>query len=199
MSPSLKFTLFLCGQALWRNTADGDLKQRLSETVFRIHKKKGDNCPMTKGKRSCLLIFHILLFLGSLTCLIQTNRNNKQINAINPSFYYIESSTALVQLPSEQTAGLHFRETNVEILDSYKCRSMEDCYALVFAIKSYSQSHDIEIVRSNTDMVGELRLHNFLYRIGYKQSETKNADLEYICDRRWYVNIASRVIGWIVL
>ena len=86
-----KITLSLCGQALWRNTADGDLKQRISETVFRIHKKKGDNCPMTKGKRSCLWIFHILLFFGSLACLIQTNRNAEQINAINSSFYYIEA------------------------------------------------------------------------------------------------------------
>ena len=196
MSPSLTITLSLCGQALWRNTADGDLKQRISETVFRIHKKKGDNCPMTKGKRSCLWIFHILLFFGSLACLIQTNRNAEQINAIKPSFYYIEGSTASVQLPSEQMVDLHFREKNVEVSDSYVCNNIEDCYAVVLAIKSYAQSNGIEIVRSNTDLVGELRLHNFLYRIGYKRTETEDADLEYICDRRWYVNVASRVIGW---
>ena len=196
MSPSLKITLSLCGQALWRNTADGDLKKRISETVFRIHKKKGDNCPMTKGKRSCLLIFHILLFLGSLVCLLQTNYNFKRINEFIPSFYYIEGSTASVQLPSRQTVDLHFREYNVEVSDSYVCNNIKDYYAVVLAIKSYAQSNGIEIVRSNTDLVGELRLHNFLYRIGYKQTETEDADLEYICDRRWYVNVASRVIGW---
>ena len=196
MSPSLKFTLSLCGQALWRNTADVDLKQRISETVFRIHKKKGDNCPMTKGKRSCLLIIHLLLFLGSLACLLQTNYNFKRINEFIPSFYYIEGSTASVYLPSGQIVDLHFRGNNVEITDSYECKSIEDCYAIVFAIKSYARENGIEIVRTNTDLVGELRLHNFLYRIGYKPDETGTADLEYICDRRWYVNVASRVIGW---
>ena len=196
MSPSLKFTLSLCGQALWRNTADGDLKQRIFETVFRIHKKKGDNCPMTKGKRSCLWIFHILLFLGSFACLLRTNYNFKRINEFVPSFYYIEGATAFVQLPSEKIVDLHFRENNVEVSDSYACNNIEDCYAVVRAIKSYAQCNGIEIVRPNTDLVGELRLHNFLYRIGYKRSETGTADLEYICDRRWYVNVASRVIGW---
>ena len=176
--------------------ADGDLKPRISETVFRIHKKKGDNCQMTKGKRSCLLIFHILLFLGSLACLLQTNRNAEQINAINPSLHYIEGSTASVQLPSGQTVDLYFRKKNVKVSDSYVCNNIEDCYAIVLAIKSYAPSNGIEIVRSNTDLVGELRLHNFLYRIGYKRTETEDADLEYICDRRWYVNVASRVIGW---
>ena len=151
---------------------------------------------MTKGKRSCLWIFHILLFLGSFACLIQTNRNAEQINAINPSFYYIEGSTASVQLPSGQSVDLHFRENNVEVSNSYVCNNIKDCYAVVLAIKSYAQSNGIEIVRSNTDLVGELRLHNFLYRIGYKRTETEDADLEYICDRRWYVNVASRVIGW---
>ena len=101
-----------------------------------------------------------------------------------------------MQLPSGKNVDLHFRENNVEVSDSYVCNNMEDCYAIVLAIKSYAQSNGIEIVRSNTDLVGELRLHNFLYRIGYKQNETGDADLEYICDRRWYVNVASRVIGW---
>ena len=151
---------------------------------------------MTKGKRSCLWIFHILLFLGSLACLIQTNHNFRRINEIVPSIYYIEGSTASVQLPSGQTVDLHFRENNVEVSDSYVCNNIEDCYAVVLAIKSYAQSNGIEIVRSNTDLVGELRLHNFLYRIGYKRTETEDADLEYICDIRWYVNAASRVIGW---
>ena len=194
--PIFKITLSLCGQALWRNTADGDLKQRISETVFRIHKKKGDNCPMKKGIRSCFLILNILFFLGGLLCLVQTNHNYKRINEILPSINYVEPSGASVQLPSEQTAELHFKATNVEISDSYVCNNIEDCYAVVLAIKSYAQSNGIEIVRSNTDLVGELRLHNFLYRIGYKRTETEDADLEYICDRRWYVNVASRVIGW---
>ena len=128
--------------------------------------------------------------------MLQTNYNFERINKIVPSICYIEGSTATVQLPSGQIVDLHFRGNNVEVRDSYVCNNIEDCYAVVLAIKSYAQSNGIEIVRSNTDLVGELRLHNFLYRIGYKQTETGTADLEYICDRRWYVNVASRMIGW---
>lgn len=151
---------------------------------------------MKKGIRSGLVILNILLFVGSLLCLLQTHRNNERINAIFPTFYYIDVSTASVPLQSGKSVDLHFCENNVEIADSYECRSIEDCYAVVLAIKGYAESHGIEIVRSNTDLVGELRLHNFLYQIGYKQNETGTADLEYICDRRWYVNVASRMIGW---
>ena len=115
---------------------------------------------------------------------------------IFPSFDYIEASTASVQLPSGKLVDLHFCENNVEITDSYECKSIEDCYAVIFAIKVYARENGIEIIRSNADMAGELRLHNFLYEIGYKQNETGTADVEYIRDRRWYVNVASRMIGW---
>lgn len=151
---------------------------------------------MKKSIWSCFWIFNILFFLGSLVCLLQTNRNIERINAIDPSVYCIEAPTVSVQLPSGKFVDLHFRETNVEIVDSFACKSIENCYAVVLAIKGYAQSHGIKIVRSHTNLVGKLRLHNFLYAIGYKQNETEDTDLEYICDRRWYVNLASRVIGW---
>ncbi len=154
---------------------------------------------MKKGIRSCFLILNILFFLGGLLCLMQTNHIYKRINEIFPSFYCIEPSTASVQLSSGQTVDLHFRENNVEIADSHECKSIDACYVIVFAIKAYAQENGIEIARSNTDMVGELRLHNFLYLIGYKRSETGTADLDYVCDRRWYVNIASHMIGWMGL
>ena len=131
-----------------------------------------------------------------MLCFIQTNRNFKRINEIVPSFYYIAASTVSVRLPSGEIVELHFRENNVEITDSYACKSIEDCYAVIFAIKVYARENGIEIVRTNADMAGELRLHNFLYEIGYKQDETGTADVEYIRDRRWYVNVASRMIGW---
>ena len=142
------------------------------------------------------MILNILLFLGSLLCMLQTSYNFKRINALVSSFYCIEASTATVQLPSGKLVVLHFRENNVEIIDSYECKSIEDCYSVVFAVKSYARENGIEIVRTNADMAGELRLHNVLYGIGYKQDETGTADLEYIRDRRWYVNVASRMIGW---
>ena len=151
---------------------------------------------MKKGIRSCFLILNILFFVGSLLCFIQTNRNFKRINEIVLSFYYIAASTVSVRLPSGEIVELHFRENNVEITDSYECKSIEDCYAVIFAIKAYARENGIEIIRSNADMAGELRLHNFLYEIGYKQNETGTADVEYIRDRRWYVNVASRMLGW---
>ena len=126
-----------------------------------------------------------------------SNKTNYRANQCNQFFLLLYRGFHSIRAAFiGQTVDLHFRENNVEVSDSYACNNIEDCYAVVLAIKSYAQSNGIEIVRSNTDLVGELRLHNFLYRIGYKQNETGDADLEYLCDRRWYVNVASRVIGW---
>ena len=45
-----------------------------------------------------------------------------------------------------------------------------------------------------TDMLGELRLHNALYAVGYKREQTTDADLDFTSDKRWYVNFISKII-----
>lgn len=62
-------------------------------------------------------------------------------------------------------------------------------------IQSYAIQNNIEITRSTTDLIGEYRLHAIFANAGYRYDQTNNADLEYIADRRWYVNLLSRIIG----
>ena len=148
------------------------------------------------SKEVWFVIISVVLCLLSMAFFMLTDRNVKLINDIKPSFCYIDTSNAGILLPSEQSVHLKFRNNHVKIKDSFQYQSIEDCYTIVMAIKNSANESGIEITRSNTEMVGELRLHNFLYRVGYKPDETGDADLEYIKDRRWYVNIASRWIGW---
>jgi hypothetical protein len=37
---------------------------------------------------------------------------------------------------------LQFCKNNVEILDSYECKSIEDCYTVVWAIKAYARANE---------------------------------------------------------
>ena len=45
--------------------------------------------------------------------------------------------------------------------------------------------------------MGEYRLHNLLYSVGYKREQTGDADVDYVSNSRWYVNVVSSVFGWV--
>ena len=63
--------------------------------------------------------------------------------------------------------------------------------AVLCTAKAYCDQNNISVSRKNIDLIGEYRLHVFLYQIGYKREQTGNADIDYIQDHRQYVNIAS--------
>ena len=151
---------------------------------------------MKKIKKYCFVILSGILCLIALTFFLLTERNVRILNDADPSYYYKERSAVSVHLPSEKTVDLIFRDNHTKVKSSYEFESIAECYSIVLAVKAYAMRNEIEITRSTTEMVGELRLHNFLYEIGYKPNETGDSDLEYIRDRRWYVNVASRLIGW---
>ena len=123
---------------------------------------------MKKIKKYWLLILSGILCLIALLFFLLTGRNVKILNGMNPSYYYGECSSVSVHLPSDEIAVLYFRNHHAKIKNSYQYDTVADCYATVMAIKSYARQNKIEITRSNTEMVGEQRLHNFLYQIGYK-------------------------------
>ena len=75
--------------------------------------------------------------------------------------------------------------------------SKDESISVALFIRYYTRLNGIKTARSNTDFTGEYRLHNCLYKLGYKRKQTQNADIEYVKDRRWYVNVASTFIGWI--
>ena len=64
-------------------------------------------------------------------------------------------------------------------------------------IRFYAEKNGYEVLKSNTQIIGEYRLHNILYTFGYKRAQTSDADIDLVRDGRWYVNAVSTVFGWI--
>lgn len=48
--------------------------------------------------------------------------------------------------------------------------------------------------RSMNNALAELTLHSYLYRLGIEKASTKDADLDYIKDNRWYVTFFTSII-----
>ncbi len=94
---------------------------------------------------------------------------------------------------------LKFGETSVAIEESYEHGDKQSSIEIIMFVKRYATKQGYEIERSNTELYGEYRLHVFLYKLGYKRCATGCCDLDYISDKRWYVNEAGKLIGSIGL
>lgn len=88
---------------------------------------------------------------------------------------------------------------NVEVIYYSESLKVKDCYRLdregrwELLSQIYSdagKSFDRTIMNAE----GELAAHCYLYRLGIKKASTADADLEYKCDDRWYVRLASALL-----
>ena len=147
-----------------------------------------------------LTVLNVLLFIGSIVCTALTYRNNKIINSTEQTFAYREKGGGvLLTLQNQEEIRLQFESDSVKIIQSYKHNGTEAIFQTVQFVRFYAQRKGYEIERDVTEMYGEIRLHNILYNFGYKRERTGDCDLDYIADKRWYVNAASKVIGWVGL
>ena len=89
---------------------------------------------------------------------------------------------------------LKFSTSNVKIKDSHKL-NLTEIKAVVKYIRKYCNNKNISITRKDKELCGEIILHKWLYKIGYKRINTKDCDLDFMSDKRWYVNILSKLIG----
>ena len=105
----------------------------------------------------------------------------------------------LLTLQNQEEIRLQFESESVKIIQSYKHNDTETIFQTVQFVRFYAQGKGYEIERDVTEMYGEIRLHNILYNFGYKRERTGDCDLDYAADRRWYVNVLSKLIGWIGL
>ena len=146
-----------------------------------------------------LTVANILFLIMSVCCLIWTAKNNQIFNSIDKDFSYeeYENGKVILSLKGGKKITLIFGSASVKVVDSYQATSKEESISVALFIRYYTQLKGIKTARSNTDFTGEYRLHNCLYKLGYKRKQTQNADIEYVKDRRWYVNVASTFIGWI--
>lgn len=155
---------------------------------------------MKKAMVIVLTVLNVLLLIGSIVCTVLTYRNNKIINSTETTFAYREEDGGvLLTLQNQEEIRLQFESDSVKIFQSYKHYGTENIFQTVQFVRIYAQGKGYEIERDVTEMYGEIRLHNILYNFGYKRERTGDCDLDYTADRRWYVNAASKLIGWIGL
>jgi hypothetical protein len=132
----------------------------------------------------------------SVTSLIGTARNNKKINDVAENFtYWEENENVSLTLKSGKEITIRFSEKSATVYQGYTANGKAESIEIVSFIRWYVEQKGYEVVQAYTDMYGEYRLHNLLYRLGYKREQTGDSDLDYERDKRWYVNAASKIIG----
>ncbi len=131
------------------------------------------------------------MLFSCLSCKAQAERRN----AIMPSYSLARMEGDTLTLANGKEVTIRFGESAAWVADSY-LYTKEEIYEILSFVRGYATEQGYEIARDNTELVGEFRLHQFLYEIGYKEEQTKDLDLEYKADSRWYVNVASKIIGW---
>lgn len=88
------------------------------------------------------------------------------------------------------TAEVVYYQDSLRIKDCYKL-DREGRLELLSMI--YSDARE-RFDRTIMSMEGELAAHCYLYRLGIEKASTVDADLEYGCDDRWYVRLASALL-----
>ena len=88
---------------------------------------------------------------------------------------------------------MQFGDSAVKVYDAHRHKSA--VYEIAAFIYAYGKGKGYTVSRKRKEIVGELKLHNLLYTVGYKRGRTKDADVDYTADSRWYVNLASAVLG----
>ncbi|MGN1372686.1 MAG: hypothetical protein ACI4VK_01410, partial [Candidatus Coproplasma sp.] len=145
---------------------------------------------LMKRKRLLLVLtaVNVLLLLVSVFCLVRTEQNNKYFNSTNTDFDYYEcgNGKAVLTLHEDKEITLIFGDKSVKVVDAYQTTGKEEVVSVVMFIREYTRKHGLELKRSNTQIMGEYRLHNLLYLVGYKREQTGDADVDYVSDSRWY-------------
>ena len=145
-----------------------------------------------------LIVINLLLALLSALCLVGTCLNNRSINVATQIEYRTINSedNVCLNVDGENTVVLHFGADSVRITDPYKVTDRGAILSVVCFVEDYVRETRGIQTRSKTELYGEFRLHNILYRFGVEREHTAELDLDYIADERWYVNAASKIIGW---
>ena len=139
----------------------------------------------------------VLLFL-SLFCLGRALDTINRFEHAEPQSYSKRGKQISVTLPSDRSYLLSFGKKDVKI-DHCIGSSRQDALDIISFVKGYATEQKIDIPRSTVELIGEYRLHTILSNIGYEREQTAVVDLDYIQDRRWYINTLSTLIGVIGL
>lgn len=150
---------------------------------------------MRKGK-IVLTVINIIIFIMSVMSLIGTAKNNKKINEVAENFVYgEENGNVSLTLTSGKKIRIRFNEKSATVYQGYTANGKRESIEIVSFVRWYAEQKGYEVSQAYTEMYGEYRLHNALYRLGYKRKQTGDSDLDYEKDKRWYVSAVSKIIG----
>ena len=135
----------------------------------------------------------VLLFL-SLFCLWRALDTINRFEHAELQSYSKRGKQISVTLPSDRSYLLSFGKKDVKI-DHCIGSSRQDALDMISFVKGYATEQKIDIPRSTVELIGEYRLHTILSNIGYEREQTAVVDLDYVQDRRWYINTLSTLIG----
>lgn len=152
-----------------------------------------------KGRRiSVLTLINVLFLLLGILCWTGTYLRNKALNEYRQGYSYERDGDVIsLRLNDGVKVNLRFGNTSVIIEDAYRVSTTEDQTQVILFIQSYLSREGKHLSRTITDCLGEYRLHYKLYTQGYEIEHTKDVDLEYNTDPRWYVGVSSRILGWL--
>ena len=146
-----------------------------------------------------LTIINVIVLILNIVGFIGTKKNLQLFNQTDDAFEYEESEEGRVELSLDEGVRVMiiFKETNVEVVGAYRFNDRADVVRIIRFIRYYCEKNDVKVKRKNSDLWGEYRLHTALYKVGYKRSQTGDANLDFESDKRWYVNALGSVIGWL--
>ena len=139
----------------------------------------------------------LLFVVFSTVCVLRITEYRKILNADETNITSSEETErgVIVSFSDGRQIELIFNNTAVKVVRAYEIEDKSEIYSVVRFIRRYAAEPGIEITRKNMDLYGELKLHNLLYSMDYKRESTADADLDYLRDKRWYVNVMSRLLG----
>ncbi len=147
------------------------------------------------GKRIIVCLCCSVLFFG-IGCR-QSDRGNQQYDNISRLTYRVrETNNVELTLRDGKAVVIQFGSKSAKVINAYLYEDEQSIFEIIQFIRGYASEQGLKIERGNSELYGEYRLHTILYSMEYKLSQTKDADLDYVADRRWYVNVCSKIIGW---
>lgn len=140
----------------------------------------------TNRKWPWLYAYFALQVLFFVLCLFI--RTEIQLGYAGKSFSSEDKET--IVLSDGKEARIRFDDASAKVMDSFRFDSQERFEICSYILKSLDGTPR-QTNRSIQSMEAELSLHAYAYRLGIEKGKSKDADLDYSEDPRWYVRMAT--------
>ena len=131
---------------------------------------------------SILITLIVLTNFVIITTHVYEYKNNYVVEKVGEN--------AFSQRLKNKNVDIYFSDCSVKVKDCHKLSKEEQVHVASFIV-TYLESNDIYYDRTINNLVAEISLHSYLYKLGISKASTIDADLEYVEDSRWYVRTGT--------